>query len=383
MFEENMAYEEGRELRMRILCLIDNLGSGGAQRQLVYLGRELKKRGNAVDFFVYHAGGFFRPALDELGITVHQIDKRYPIDPSPLFHLCRLWNRSYDVALAFLKMPSLYAELANLVKVNHRIPLIVSERSTSIGNDSIIGRLIRQAHRFTTVVVANSDTQAMWLSRNFPFLRGRLQVIHNGVDLDEFRPNPNRTFMPTSHCRLLGIGRISRVKNIPNLVRALRICTQQHAVDVHVFWIGKVESKKEMELAMEVLRECQFGDRWTWLGERRDVAKLMNSSDALILPSLWEGLPNVVCEAMACGLPVLSSSVSDLSNMIEDGVQGFLLDPNDPQQMEQAIWRFASLNEHQRRAMGLSGRYFAEKELGLARFVDQYEQLMSSVVRTH
>jgi len=173
------------------------------------------------------------------------------------------------------------------------------------------------------------------------------------------------------------------VKNIPNLVRALGICIQQHAVDVHVSWIGKVESKKEMELAMEMLRECQFSDRWTWLGERRDITELMNSSDALILPSLWEGLPNVVCEAMACGLPVLSSSASDLSQMIEDGVQGLLFDPNDPQQITQAIWRFASLNEQQRLAMGLAGRRFAENELGLERFVDQYEKLLFSAARTH
>jgi glycosyltransferase involved in cell wall biosynthesis len=368
---------------MKILCIIDNLGSAGAERQLVYLGRELKKRENTVEFFVYHADGFFRPSLDELGITVHQIDKRYTIDPSPLFHLYRLWNRSYDVALAFLEMPSLYAELANLIKINHRIPLIVSERNTSQGAGSILGRSIRQAHRLATVVVANSNTQATWLSRNFPFIRSRLHVIYNGVDLERFYPNPDRTFMPSSHCRLLGIGRISRQKNVPNLIKALGICTQQHAIDVHVSWIGKVESKKEMELAIEVLREYQFSDRWTWLGERRDIAELMNRSDALILPSLWEGLPNVVCEAMACGLPVLCSSVSDLSQMIEDGVQGFLLDPNDPQQMAQAIWRFASLNEQQRRAMGLSGRHFAEKELGLGRFVDQYEQLMSSVARAH
>jgi glycosyltransferase involved in cell wall biosynthesis len=304
------------------------------------------------------------------------------IDPAPFFHLYRLWNNSYDVVLAFLKMPSLYAELVNLLKINHRIPLIVSERSASMGAGSIVDQLVRQAHRFTTAVVANSNTQAMWLSKYFPFLQGRLQVIHNGVDLDEFYPSPDRNFMSSSHCRLLGIGRISRPKNIPNLIRALGLCTQQHVIDVHVSWIGKVESKKEMELAMEVLREYQFSDRWTWLGERRDIAELMNSSDALILPSLWEGLPNVVCEAMACGLPVLCSSVSDLSQMIEDEVQGFLLDPNDPQQMAQAIWRFASLNEHQRRAMGLSGRQFTEKELGLEHFVDRYEQLMSSIART-
>jgi len=368
---------------MKILCIISSLGSGGAERQLVYLGRELKKRGHAVDFFAYHAGGFFRPALDELGITVHQIDKRYPIDPSPLFHLYRLWNRSYDVALAFLEMPSLYAELVNLLKVSQRIPLIVSERSLSRGTGSVGSRLLRQAHRFATAVVANSNTQAMWLSKNFPFLRSRLKVIYNGVDLDQFSPNPDRNFMPPAHCRLLGIGSISRVKNIPSFIRALGICIQQHAVDVQVSWVGKVGSKRERKIAMEMLSECQFSNHWVWLGERRDIAELMNRSDALILPSLWEGLPNVICEAMACGLPVLCSSVSDLSRMIEDGVQGFLLDPNDPQQMAQAIWRFGSLNEQERRTMGLTGRHYAEKELGLDRFVDQYEQLLFSVAKAH
>ena len=368
---------------MKILCAIDSLGSGGAQRQLVYLGTELKERGNTVEFFVYHAGGFFRPTLDELGITIHQTDKKHLLDPSPLFHLWRLWNHSYDVVLAFLEMPSLYTELTSLLRANHHISLIVSERNTSVGTNSLIGRLLRQAHRFTNAVVANSNTQARWLSQNFPFLRGRLHVIYNGVDLDKFYPNPNRTFMYPSRCRLLGIGRVSRQKNIPNLIRTLGICTQQRALDVGVSWIGAVESKKEMELATTLLREYQLSDRWTWLGERRDITELMNNSDALILPSLWEGLPNVVCEAMACALPVLCSSVSDLSNIIEDGVQGFLFDPNDPQQMARAICRLASLNEQQRNAMGLAGRHFAEKELGLEHFVDQYEQLLLSVVKSH
>ena len=368
---------------MKILCIIDNLGSGGAQRQLVYLGRELKKRGNVVDFFVYHAGGFFRPALDELGIKVHQINKHYKIDPSPFFKLYRLCNRSYDVALAFLVMPSLYAELVRFLKVNHRIPLIVSERSLSIGISSFWGQILRQAHRFATAVVTNSNTQTLWLSKNFPYLRTRLHVIYNGVDLEHFQPSPDRTFMPSFSCRLLGVGRISRAKNIPNLIKALSICTQQHAIDVHVSWVGKVESTTEMKLVRGVLKEHQFSNRWTWLGERRDIAELMNNSDALILPSLWEGLPNVICEAMACGLPVLSSSVSDLSNIIEDGVQGFLFDPNNPQQIAQAIWRFVNLNESQRYAMGLAGRRFAEKELGLGHFVDQYEKLLFSVINTH
>ena len=77
--------------------------------------------------------------------------------------------------------------------------------------------------------------------------------------------------------------------------------------------------------------------RINFLGEQRDIQKLLADSDALILASHYEGLPNVVCEALACGRPILASNVSDNRVLVKDGYRGFLFDPNKPDSISESI----------------------------------------------
>jgi glycosyltransferase involved in cell wall biosynthesis len=127
---------------------------------------------------------------------------------------------------------------------------------------------------------------------------------------------------------------------------------------------------------LAAIKNHRVEDVWRWLGVRKDIPALLNQYDALILPSLWEGLPNCLCEALAAGLPVLASDVSDNARLVQGGVTGFVFDPKRPSAIARAITQFAFLDQSTRRSFRLAARSFAEKELSLAACVANYERLL-------
>jgi glycosyltransferase involved in cell wall biosynthesis len=121
----------------------------------------------------------------------------------------------------------------------------------------------------------------------------------------------------------------------------------------------------------ELAAECKF------LGEVADPQPLYRSSDALVLPSLYEGLPNVVCEAMLAGCPVIASNVCDHPRLLGDGERGVLCDPHSPESIAEAIERFRTMSPAERAEMATRARQFAETHLGMDAMVERYEQLLN------
>jgi glycosyltransferase involved in cell wall biosynthesis len=110
----------------------------------------------------------------------------------------------------------------------------------------------------------------------------------------------------------------------------------------------------------------------------RDPRQAYWDSDAVLLASWYEGCPNVICEAMACGKPVLASAVSDNPLIVEDGVTGLLFDPRSPGDIAEAIEEFAAMSLERRHTMGVAGRRRAETFFDLDSCSRQYEELLAS-----
>jgi glycosyltransferase involved in cell wall biosynthesis len=359
---------------MKLLCVIDCLGSGGAQRQLVNIGRGLKERGHIVEFFAYYPGDHFKTQLDQAGIPVRLDVKASKFSLRPALALRRLIRcGDFTSVLAFLETPAVYAELACLGL--RRVRLVVGERSTVPDGPASVSRVLKShLHRLSHAVVANSRTQRTWLSTKFPFLESKLHCIWNGVDTNTFHPPQEAD--SSGELRLLGIGRVAVEKNLPRLASALRRCRDQ-GLSVTLDWVGRIEDNCYHSMIFGMVKDRGLATSWRWLGERRNVPDLMRQYDALISPSLWEGLPNVVCEALASGLPVLASDVSDNALLVQDERSGFLFSANDVSGMATAIMRFAQLEREERAAMGRVGRAFALRELSLESCLDSYEILLS------
>ncbi len=370
---------------MRLLFVIDCLGSGGAQRQMVNLALDLSRRGHDIELFVYHPHcDHFGAALREAGIAVHARPKRRRFSLAPIRELRGLIRtRSYDAMLAFLPTPSFYAEMARIGIRD--VSLVVSERFMYTRETLPAATwLLQQAHRLADRITVNSHHQRIRMERMFPWMRDRLTTIYNGVDLTNF--SPQWTFNGRSGgLELLVLSSVVPKKNAVGLVRALARYREQYGGTCLVRWAGAVASdatsQREFAQANRLISELDLRDQWEWLGERKDIPELLCSHDALIHPSFYEGLPNAICEALACGKPVLASAVCDHPRLVQDGVTGLLFDPANIDDIAGTIRSYALLSEEERLLMGRKAREFAIEELSMETCGDRYEELLASLTR--
>jgi glycosyltransferase involved in cell wall biosynthesis len=219
-------------------------------------------------------------------------------------------------------------------------------------------------------------------TEKYPFLRTHISTIYNGYDL--------KTFAPPAHepenkpIRILCIASVSPYKNGLCLVEALHILRQRGNGLFHVSWIGqrvmageRLAYLREMEAKIE---QYSLGEYWHWLDQRTDIVQQLYQHDVLVHPSYGEGLPNVVCEALACGRPVILSNTLDHPRLVQDGESGYLFDWRDPADLAEKIMLFHGLSCEERARMGRNGRRFAEAQLSMDRYVDEYERLFENLL---
>jgi len=363
----------------RIVLLIDSLCQGGAQRQMTTLAILLHQRGHQIEVVIYHPLMFFEPELEEAGVRVTLIQKRSK--PARLAAVRRhIRQRKPEVVIAFLATPSIMADLSAFPR--RRFAVIVSER-TGVGPEPRKGDRVRfQLHRLADAVVANGQNLADYVTRMAPWLEKKVHVIVNSVDLARYHPAPE----PVGQVlRIAVLARIAHDKNPMRVLEAMVLFRKRRPhIPVSLDWYGN-----------HLLSEGKPTPEWTALQEGitaagldgvfrthlpvTDVVPLYQQASLILLASQWEGCPNVVCEAMACGRPVIASRVCDNHRLVHEGENGFLFDPTSSEDLAETLVRFAELSPEARTLMGQRSRALAETLLAPERLVDQYEALIAGI----
>ena len=371
---------------MKILLVIDHFGPGGAQRQIVELACGLKQQGHEVEMFIYFPQhDFFRPRVDEQEIIVHEYSKVRRFGFGVVISLASLICKGgFDVIVSFLKSANVYTELAKLISGGATI--VVSERTSHHDDQSRIAAFARRMlHVFSDQVVSNSMTHCAWLQRKW-WLRNKVTCIYNGLVLEAFYP-ARSVPKASQELRLLGIGRIGPEKNIVSLIVALDLFHDEFGYIPQISWAGRRDERPAGRVYGQRIDELLerlpgIRSRWHWLGVQSDIPELLQHHDALIHPSSYEGLPNVVCEALAAGLPVLVSDVCDHPLLVADQERGFLFDADEPASIAGAIGKLHELNLHGRRRLSRNARDYAKANLGSERMVTAYEALFMRLLST-
>jgi glycosyltransferase involved in cell wall biosynthesis len=366
---------------LRILCVIDSLGSGGAQRQMVNLATGLKLRGHDVEMFIYQPHlNFFHNTVDEKNIRIHEISDVNGFSFRVVKNISRLiQSRHFDALISFLPSPNIYCILAKLLSRTN-IRLIIGERASKSSDTGFLFFLSRHfLYLFANKVVVNSYHQTAHL-RTYFSLRRKVSTIYNGYFVNNI-PNVSECKVD-GVCGFLVIGRVDAHKNGIALLQALTIFHKRNGYLPTLSWAGRQELDKQSlavraEMDRVITQNPELQMRWQWLGERSDISLLLANCDALIHVSLHEGLPNVICEAFIAGRPVIASSVCDHPLLVEDGVRGLLCDPLSPESICSAIERFIALPVKDREAMSHNARRYAEEYLSLDRMVFEYEELLT------
>jgi glycosyltransferase involved in cell wall biosynthesis len=371
---------------MHIAIALDHLGSGGAQRQAVELAIELSRRPSVhTTVLIYHTLDFFRERLRTAGIPVVCFPKCAKLDPSLPLRIARwLSGNATDVIHAFLPSPGLwYLGGARLTPAAHRPVFVSAERSMPGHESGFMNTVLRFIYTQSDAVTANSEPAAREIRKWLDIDAGRVHYIPNGIDLaawDRQRevPCPVRLEEEAFHIAL--IGRISQEKNHTLLLEALTRIGVSHLHNWRVWFIGDVTSTSGFadRLRQEVGRRNLEGIV-RFLPSIPNIASFIVQLDAIVLPSRFEGFPNVLLESMACGVPGVATRVGDVPNIIEDGVTGFVIPPEDADRLARALRRVYDMSTAERAGMGKKARAIVEERYRIRAIADRYLALYQAL----
>lgn len=358
---------------------------GGAATASHEIAHNLVELGNEAAVLTSRFGDLPGFAVEE-AVAVHRVTcLRRRIDRSGIFEmltfmigaLCSLpfilTRRRPDALLVFFSLPSGIVGLA--AKVFAHLPYVVSLRGGDVpglvpGLDrlhKLLAPLRRCVLMRAEAVIANSEGLRTLSERAD---RLPVQVIPNGVDTDFFRPGPEHQ---SERLRLLFVGRFHEQKNLRFLLEQI-VRLPAGAIEVHL--VGDGPQREELRA---LAQQLGFATQIIWHGwlSRTALLAVYQSADFLVNPSFYEGMPNVVLEAMACGLPVVASNLPGNNELVVNGETGFLFELHgNPDEFSAVLNRLRDVDL--RRQLGGAARARAINCFSWRNAAAQYAELFAS-----
>ncbi|MEQ9408660.1 MAG: glycosyltransferase [Fuerstiella sp.] len=351
-----------------ITCCITELDIGGAEKAFVRVAIGLQQRGWYVRVISLRDEGPLTQPLQTAGIPVTALNGRGFPDFRLFWRLrAELRRHPTDMLLGFLHQANVYGRLAGRSAGIRRIisGIRVADRRAWVTATERLTHGCADHHIAVSQSVADSHAARCHIPRD------RITAIPNGVDLPTQEPSAN------SHRRtdrLLFVGRLTPQKNPLLLLQAFRMLPPEQQQSLTLHYVGDGPLRESLD---QKIRDWKLADQVTLVGRSDKIEQLMQEATLLVLPSAWEGLPNVVLEAMACGLPVIATAVDGTRELIHDGHTGWTVPARDPAALSTAIAEaLANPDERQRRAT--QARDMVVRDYRWESVIDTYDRLLRS-----
>lgn len=345
----------------KIVLFIDNLGSGGAQRQIVNLGILLKNKGYNVSVLVYADLPFYKDIVDKNNIPLKIIDGN-----NYLLRIIRvrafLRKCGADVVIAFLETPGFLACISKIGGAKWK--LITSELSAKMETfTDKKTRFYNVFERYSDAKVCNSENAKKMWEHYYPQYREMYRVIYNPVILStednleqEKNEKDNKVLVTVA-------ASYQELKNPLGVIEALNLLSEGEKEKLRIKWYGRKEvvtgDTSIYERAVQKIEEYGLQDTIQLNAETSNIYQLMLESDAVGLFSTVEGLPNAICEGMMLGKPIIMSRVSDYE-ILSDG-NGILCDAESPESIKCALQELLNCSDEKLQEMGACSKKKAER----------------------
>jgi len=359
---------------LRIVLALESSGPGGAENVVLRLAHALRERGDEPIVATLQPGWMTERA-EAARIPVWIVPQRSGVDLRWVLHFARKLRRArVDVLHTHEFAMNAFGGAAALLA---RVPAV----STIHGRHWVTERprralAYRMQRRLGIPIVAVSEDLAGFLVEGLSLPRARLEVIHNGIPLPAETPPGERARrrgearaalgIPPDRRLVVAVGNLYLVKDHASLVRAL---AKLPAARVAIAGRGDQE-----EPLRRLAAELGVADRFHLLGLRDDVETVFAAGDVFVQPSLSEGLPLAVLEAMAHALPVVASRVGGIPEAVVDGVSGFLVPSGDPVALAAALARVLASGDGGA-ALGLTGQERIYSDFSVERMTECYRAL--------
>ena len=328
---------------IKVLRVLPSLEMGGVERTLISLIPYLQERGVMVEVCTLYRRDVLAEEIERIGVPLVHINMRARLDldfkyVSGIIRLAEyIRKKNFDILHTHLYRANTPGRIAGLLA---RVPVMVAnEHNIDSWKTSSQKRMDRFLARFTSKIIVVSEKVKDFYIREVGIPENKIIVIYNGIDLARFslgvdlRKKRRELGIPEG-VRIVGsVGRLHPQKDFFTFLKAARIVSER-VPRVHFLIIGGGPLRRELE---DFARMMGLEERVSFLGERKDVEKIYPLMDVFVLSSIREGFPISVLEAMACGIPVVATSVGGTPELIQEGETGFLVSPGDPQNLAKRI----------------------------------------------
>lgn len=360
--------------KKKILLVVGSVNQGGAEFQLLSLARLLQSKGLNVEVLALTDYDYFLGYIGEHNIKYSCVSN----DGSSFKRLNRavrqIIAKKPDLVISYIKRVSQVSIMARVLS-GFRFKLIISERTSLVKplHDLFYFNVALLANRLTV----NSTSKYAYIRKRFPLLKNKTVFIPNIIDIENFL-TIRKTVHNTGKVRISYVGRISPEKNLLNLVKAIRIIIDKGYM-VTLLVIGAANNKKYLHEVFSLIKELNLENIVTYESPTKDVTEIYKKTDLLCLVSLFEGFSNVLSEAIASGVPVIASDIEENRFLVEDRINGFLINPNNPISLATGIEKFLQLNSTEIETISTNNRQKARAIFNEENIYQQYLKIFSQI----
>ncbi len=355
----------------KVLCLIESLGSGGAERQLTGLAVMLKEQGYKVEVGYYCKKEFYLPFLENNEVKGHFLSSA--VSKYKRLFSIRKYIKDFkpDTIISYSAASSMI--LCVLKALGGKFKLIVSERNTTQKN-TLREKIRFFLYEWADIIVPNSNAQSHFIKEYYPNLQKKIQVITNFVDTDKFSPSKDEIpYHDTTN--IICVGRLMPQKNIIRFIESISRIVKD-GYKIHIDWFGQnLGDNYSKEIEQKII-ENKLDSIFEFNSASSNIEKEYVKADIFCLPSIYEGFPNVLCEAMSCGKPVLCSRVCDNPAIVSEEENGLMFNPLDVDNIVEIIEKYINLSDEKKKDMAIKSRKIAVNLFSKKSFIDKYINIL-------
>jgi glycosyltransferase involved in cell wall biosynthesis len=374
---------------INVVFLIRSLNFGGSERQLEILIHGMDKEKYKITVLCFYGQGKLQKSIEAAGVKVISLEKKTRWDVLSFYN--RLVNKikelQPDVLYAFLPIPNIVSVLVKLfipglkvifgVRISGLIPL---KRDWTFSFSYWLEQFFS---RWADRVIVNAKAgKAFCINRGIS--EKKIVVINNGINLKIFAPDVNfrnhiRTEwgIPETSLLIGVIGRITAQKDLPTFLSASAKLVEKK-LQVRFVCVGDGETEYRQKM-IQMGQAYGLKDQIRWCLGRNDMPAVYNALDICCLSSRAEGFPNVVGEAMACGVPCVVTDVGDSANIVGD--TGKVVRPGHADDLAEALLQLLELPEEDRKSLGLRARQRIEAHFAVEKMVRETQKVIDSLVQ--
>lgn len=322
---------------MKIAIVIDNLASGGAEKQSVIAAATLGQLGQQVELISYGRNNDFTNFINRKNINLVHIKARGRLRIARLCALVRhLRKKQFDVVHTFKGAANIYGRIAAKLA---GVPCIFAGCRGPIDESFLLRILNRVLTCNTAGWIVNANSLKEFVSRHFNVKKDNIYVAQNAIEVHDFQ-----SILSKQRARAkFGVPRdtlvvsiISNLRPIKNHEMFLRVAQKVTNSGIPAIFVAAGQGPLQNRLE-DLAATIGIRDSVRFIGSCKNIPDLLKASDVVVLTSLKEGLPNALLEAGAAGLPCVSTACGDTSEVIVDGKTGFVVPVDDDAAMVECL----------------------------------------------